>query len=78
MTTPFERTKSLVWAGDFLEEIRKSTTAPSDIKEMANRILRHYPSSMEIGSMAENFKNSIADYLDPEAVPDDIRKGYRR
>lgn len=82
MTTPFERTRALVYAGEFLEALRAAE--PGEIspalREQAHRILRHYPSNMEIGWMADSNEHteSTMRLLDPEGVPREIRKGYRQ
>lgn len=81
MTTPYERTRALVYAGNFLENLLIAD--PSEIspalRERARRILRHYPSNMEIGWMADASQDAhwTMQLLDPEGVPPEIRKGYR-
>jgi hypothetical protein len=82
MTTPFERTRALVYAGEFLESLllAESGDISAVLRNEAHRILRHYPSNMEIGWMADASQHTGAtmQQLDPEAVPLEIRKGYRR
>lgn len=82
MTTPYERTGELVRAGELLEHLRSadSSEVSAEIRYMADRILRHYPSNMEIGYLADASQRweTILPLLDPEAVPPDIRKSYRR
>lgn len=81
MTTPFERTRALVQAGDFLEELRRAPAgAVSDeLRRQVEVILRHYPSNMEIGWMAEaRLVSDLEQHLDPAGVPREIRGGYRR
>lgn len=82
MTTPTERTRALVWAGDFLEELRNAEpgTVPDALREQANRILRHYPATMEIEQMArmERPDFSFGQMLSVEGIPENAPKGYRR
>jgi hypothetical protein len=82
MTTPHERTRALVLAGEFLEGLLLADSADvsSSLREQAHRILRHYPSNMEIGWLADanQHSESTMRLLDPEAVPREMRKGYRR
>lgn len=83
MTTPFERTRALVQAGDLLEELRKMPegTIPESLRQYADGVLRHYPSSMEIRDMSRQSMNPSpfdAAMLDPEGVPEDAPNGYRR
>lgn len=82
MTTPTERTRALVWAGDFLEELRNAEpgTVPDALREQANRILRHYPATMEIEQMArsESTGRSFGPMLDVAGIPENSPKGYRR
>lgn len=82
MTTPFERTRALIYAGEFLEVLRAAglDKVPAEVRERADHILRHYPSNMEIGWMAHACQNaaSCMPVLDPSAVSPELRKGYRR
>lgn len=84
MTTGTERVLSLIYAGDFLEELAaaKDVSDFHRISERAEHILRHYPSNMEIEWIAKATARSpysiMGSPLDPAAVPRDIPKGYRR
>jgi len=82
MTTAYERTRALIFAGELLEAIRRDNagTVPDSIREEAEHILRHYPSNMEIGWLSDAIQqsNTSMPLLDPNAVPKEIRKGYRR
>lgn len=82
MTTPQERARALILAGEFLESllVADSADVAPTLREQARHILRHYPSNMEIGWLADDNRHSgsIMPLLDPEAVPHEIRKGYRR
>ena len=63
MTMPSERTRALIWAGEFLCEIQRSDTAPAALKEQAQHIMRHFPEAGEIMLAAQR---SIA--IDAPAV----------
>lgn len=82
MTTAFERTRALLLAGELLERLRASDPGviPAAICNEVNGLLRHYPSAMEIGWLADASLRwgTTMLLLDPEAVPKEIRKGYRR
>jgi hypothetical protein len=43
MTTPAERTRSLLQAGAFLRELSKDRSVPLAMREEAGRLMRHYP-----------------------------------
>lgn len=45
---PFERTRALRWAGEFLDEIQRSAEVSPELRRQATAILRHYPSASEI------------------------------
>jgi hypothetical protein len=82
MTTPYERTRELVPAGELLEHLRTadSSEESANLRDEANRILRHYPSNMEIGYLSDASQRweTMLPLLNPEAVPPEIRKVYRR
>lgn len=82
MTTAYERTRALIFAGELLKSLRTadSTEVSVTLREQANHILRHYPSVMEIGwlSDASRHWDTTMPLLDPAAAPKEIRKGYRR
>ena len=52
MTMPNERTRALIWAGEFLREMRRCDSVPENLKTKARQILRHYPASYEIQQAA--------------------------
>lgn len=73
MTTPDERTRSLLQAGAFLNELSRDTSVPVEIREEAYRLIRHYPpasmlrllASLDGGSniLAQDIKSSwFAEY----------------
>lgn len=82
MTTGYERTRALIFAGELLERLRTddSGAVSAEIRNEAHHILRHYPSVMEIGWLADASRrwDSTMPLLDPDAVPNELRKGYRR
>lgn len=53
MTMPHERTRSVVQAREFLEELRKRADLPESVRREAHRLLRHYPSDSELDLTAE-------------------------
>lgn len=67
MTMPHERTRSLRWAGEFLEEVLRSDTCSEELKRQANVILRHYPDSAEIAHQAKFSQDAgVFAWLGPE------------
>lgn len=73
MTTPQERTKALVWAGEFLRELASPKAVdyiPASVKQRAEGILRHYPSMADIALIAEDNERHgfVLKMLDPEAL----------
>jgi hypothetical protein len=57
MTTPDERTKALLLAGELLAKLAssvKTPDVPEAIREQAQHILRHYPSRSDIRYLAED------------------------
>ena len=54
MTTPTERTRNLVQAGAFLKELRADGSLPAQLRNEANRLLRHYPTVSDLQMLAMN------------------------
>lgn len=48
MTTPEERTRTLVQAGAFLVELAFDRTLPLNVRREAARLARHYPTTSDI------------------------------
>jgi len=48
MTTPHERTRSVVQAREFLRELARSTDVSESVRTEARRLLRHYPSDGDL------------------------------
>jgi hypothetical protein len=65
MTTPTERTRNLVQAGALLKEIRADGSLPALLRNEADRLLRHYPTTVEIQMLAEGC-SMLTSELDPE------------
>lgn len=53
MTMPSERTRALIWAAEFLQELRSAPDTPAAIREQAIRVLRHFPEARSIEQEAE-------------------------
>lgn len=52
MTTASERARSLVWAGAFLVELATDESLPINVRRSAVVIARHFPTTLDIDSMA--------------------------
>ena len=48
MTMPHERTKALIAAEEFLQELRLGAETPPNIRAQAITVLRHFPSAKSI------------------------------
>lgn len=48
MTTPAERTRSVIQARAFLNDIDQDRSLPDSVRNEARRLLRHYPSQEEV------------------------------
>lgn len=47
MTTPYERTRALVYAYHALKEVESCEAAPAELRRSATVALRHFPSPAE-------------------------------
>ena len=65
MTTPTERTRNLLQTGAFLKEIRADESLPAPLRNEADRLLRHYPTRVEIQMLAEGCSMLTREF-DPE------------
>ena len=65
MTTPSERTRNLVQAGAFLKEIRADGSLSANLRNEADRLLRHYPTVAELQMLAKSCSMLTADH-DPD------------
>lgn len=52
MTTPEERTRNIIQAGAFLKELCYDDSLPEHVRAEAMRLLRHYPTLMDVRMMA--------------------------
>lgn len=48
MTTPAERTRNTIQAGDFLTRLARDERLPDDVRQEARRLLRHYPTEHDV------------------------------
>lgn len=48
MTMPSERTRAVIHAGEFLQELSQDVSLPESFRRQARGLLRHYPSREEM------------------------------
>jgi len=48
MTMPSERTRAVIHAREFLQELSQDVSLPEPIRWQAKQLLRHYPSRQEM------------------------------
>lgn len=48
MTTVYERTRSVIETGVFLDRLARDGSLPQDIREQAKHLLRHYPTAQAV------------------------------
>ena len=67
MTTPYERTRSVIQARDFLVELSRDTSLPERVRRDAKFLLRHYPSQEDMltASRIEEETNSLSGLMGP-------------
>lgn len=53
MTTPHERARSLIQAGDLMRKLSIDADVPESIRRQAKTALRHYPSEQDFQSTSE-------------------------
>lgn len=53
MTTPAERTRTIIQTHGFLMELERNLSLPEGIRVEATRLLRHYPHDDDVNSMSE-------------------------
>ena len=68
MTMPYERTRALRWAGEFLREVRRSDKYSEEIRRQAHVILRHYPEALDIAYQSTQYEPHcfVLSWLGPE------------
>jgi len=70
MTTREERTRNLLQAGAFLKEIQANKSLPVAVRDEARRLLRHFPTAVDIDLLANVEKSlSGSNLLTPEFDP---------
>ena len=60
MTLPAERTQAVVNVERFLMDLRnpmKYPRVPSEVREEANRLLKHYPTQYDMAFIKERFED---------------------
>lgn len=67
MTTPTERFRALVWAGEYLRKQRQDPDLSDEERREIATILRHYPEPYELRDLARECPDSLA--IDPKAEP---------
>lgn len=67
MTTPHERTRSVIQTRDFLIELSRDTSLPERVRRDAKFLLRHYPSQEDMltASRIEEDTNSFSGLMGP-------------
>ena len=67
MTTPYERTRSVIQTRDFLIELSRDSSLPERLRRDAKFLLRHYPNSddMALAGRMEEHTSSIAGLMGP-------------
>ena len=73
MTTPCERTRTLVQVGAFLKVLRSDTSLSDSIRRQAHGLLRHYPTVGQLETMARRetgvlFPDVLTPNIDPAWV----------
>lgn len=70
MTLPHERTRSLIQAGELLQELSKDTGLAETIRKQATAVLRHYPSKEEVVQIGK--RDEMADNVFGPLLSSDI------
>lgn len=68
MTTPYERTRTLVQVGAFLKVLQFDASLPESIRRQAYGLLRHYPTVGQLETMAHRGER----VLSPDMLVHDI------
>jgi hypothetical protein len=66
MTLPFERTRSVVNTREFLVQLccGEIKRIPKDVRDRARRLLRHYPSPVDLSIAADGAPDVFADSVE--------------
>lgn len=52
MSTPTERSRTLVWAGGLLIQISRDCRLPLELRQQAATVARHYPTTSDLAHVA--------------------------
>lgn len=71
MTLPYERRRAIQWAGEILRELRSEhrdielwgVPIPDKLREVAARVLRHYPTPEQIEAAIEMDDLPVCDWI---------------
>ena len=74
MTLAYERRRALEWAGQTLRELRQESKdmelwgapVPEKLREVATRILRHYPEPWQIEAATEMDDQAVCSWIAKE------------
>lgn len=70
MTMANERSRALVWAGDFMIELAKDKSLPLATGQHAVQIARHFPTIEQVSSIANPGPLTCVGLEDPRAHPE--------
>lgn len=77
MTMPYERTRSVVHAGEFLRELVGDPALPEAVRIQAQRLLRHYASAADIwraGTVEERLWALLGPLAEEGALTPELRR----
>ncbi|MEC5218691.1 hypothetical protein RCH09_003665 [Actimicrobium sp. GrIS 1.19] len=63
MTMTNERTRSLLWAGEWLDDVLADPNTPQEIRDAAAKIVVHYPDTPTIAEMARRDGNATGFFM---------------
>lgn len=74
MTLPYERRRAIEWAGEALRDLRSpgkdlqlwGGPVPEKLRQLAERILRHYPEPWQIDAAVELDDVAVSDWIAKE------------
>lgn len=73
MTLPYERRRSLQWAGEMLRDMRSHKDLelwggpiPDKLRQLAIQILRHYPEPWQIAAAVKMRDVAVSDWIAEE------------
>jgi hypothetical protein len=70
MTMPHERTRALLFGGEFLIDLRESNGLSIETQATVEVILRHYPSASEIRAWAEEYEQTFGESNHARLTPE--------